>query len=79
MPYKEKSRYDEFQRITILAQNAGIPKMIIDDAVIYHKKFLKQKHLEDVIEMVLLQQQYMFLVELIIIQEQQKKLQQCLF
>jgi len=38
MPYKEKSQYDEFQRITLLAQNAGIPKMIIDDAVRYHKK-----------------------------------------
>ena len=38
MPYKEKSQYDEFQIITIMAQNAGIPKMIIDDAIIYHKK-----------------------------------------
>ena len=38
MPYKEKSQYDEFQRITIMAQNAGIPKLIIDDAIRYHKK-----------------------------------------
>ena len=38
MPYKEKSQYDEFQKITIMAQNAGIPKMIIDDAIRYHKK-----------------------------------------
>jgi transcription initiation factor TFIIB len=38
MPYKEKSQYDEFQIITTMAQNAGIPKMIIDDAMIYHKK-----------------------------------------
>jgi len=38
MPYKEKSQYDEFQRITIMSQNAGIPKAIIDDAVRYHKK-----------------------------------------
>ena len=38
MPYKEKSQYDEFQRITIMSQNAGMPKMIIDDAVRYHKK-----------------------------------------
>jgi transcription initiation factor TFIIB len=38
MPYKEKSQYDEFQIITTMAQNAGIPKMIIDDAVRYHKK-----------------------------------------
>lgn len=38
MPYKEKSQYDEFQRITIMSQNAGIPKAIIDDAMCYHKK-----------------------------------------
>jgi len=38
MPYKEKSQYDEFQIITTMAQNAGIPKMIIDDAMRYHKK-----------------------------------------
>jgi transcription initiation factor TFIIB len=38
MPYKEKSQYDEFQRITVMSQNAGIPKSIIDDAVRYHKK-----------------------------------------
>ena len=34
MPYKEKSQYDDFQIITIMAQNAGIPKMIIDSAII---------------------------------------------
>jgi transcription initiation factor TFIIB len=38
MPYKEKSQYDEFQIITIMANNAGIPKLIIDDAIRYHKK-----------------------------------------
>jgi transcription initiation factor TFIIB len=38
MPYKEKSQYDEFQLITTMAQNAGMPKMIIDDAMRYHKK-----------------------------------------
>lgn len=38
MPYKEKSQYNEFQRITIMSQNAGMPKMIIDDAIRYHKK-----------------------------------------
>jgi transcription initiation factor TFIIB len=37
MPYKEKSQYDDFQIITIMAQNSGIPKMIIDDAIRYHK------------------------------------------
>lgn len=38
MPYKEKSQYDDFQVITNMAQNGGIPKMIIDDAIRYHKK-----------------------------------------
>jgi transcription initiation factor TFIIIB Brf1 subunit/transcription initiation factor TFIIB len=38
MKYKEKSQYDEFQIITTMAQNAGIPKLIIDDAIVYHKK-----------------------------------------
>jgi transcription initiation factor TFIIB len=43
MPYKEKSQYDEFQHITCMAHNAGIPKMIIDDAVYYHKKISEYK------------------------------------
>ncbi len=38
MPYKEKSRYEEFQRINTIAQISGIPKLIIDDAMKYHKK-----------------------------------------
>lgn len=38
MPYKEKSQNDEFQRITMMSQNAGIPKLIIDDAIKCHKK-----------------------------------------
>ncbi|MFY7729342.1 MAG: hypothetical protein ACOVRN_07490 [Flavobacterium sp.] len=38
MPYNEKTQYDEFQIINTMAQHAGIPKMIIDDAIIYHKK-----------------------------------------
>ena len=38
MPYREKSQYDEFQYITNMSQNAGIPKMIIEDAMHYHKK-----------------------------------------
>jgi transcription initiation factor TFIIB len=38
MPYKEKALYDDFQRITIYANNAGISKKIIDDAIRYHKK-----------------------------------------
>jgi transcription initiation factor TFIIB len=43
MPYKEKSQYDEFQIITNMAQNAGMPKMIIDDAMRYHKKISEYK------------------------------------
>ena len=43
MPYKEKSQYDEFQRITIMAKNAGIPKVIIDEALRYHKKLSEHK------------------------------------
>jgi transcription initiation factor TFIIB len=43
MPYKEKSQYDEFQQITILAQNSGIPKVIIDEAMRYHKKISEAK------------------------------------
>ena len=43
MPYKEKSQYDEFQLITIISQNAGIPKMIIDDATRFHKKISEAK------------------------------------
>ena len=38
MPYKEKSQYEEFQVITVMAQHSGIPKMIINDAISYHKK-----------------------------------------
>tara|TARA_B110001450_G_C17666806_1_gene499951 strand:+ start:2350 stop:3489 length:1140 start_codon:yes stop_codon:yes gene_type:complete len=43
MPYREKSQYDEFQRITILASQSGIPKLIIDDAMRYHKKVSEAK------------------------------------
>ena len=38
MPYKEKSQYEQFQTIKIMAQNAGIPLIIINDAIMYHKK-----------------------------------------
>ena len=37
MPYKEKSQYDEFQRIINMAQNGCISKIIIDHAIRYHK------------------------------------------
>ena len=43
MPYKEKAQYDEFVRIQIMASNAGISKIIIDEALRYHKKISEQK------------------------------------
>ena len=43
MPYKEKSQYDEFQKISNMASKHGIPKIIIDDAIRYHKKISEQK------------------------------------
>ena len=44
MPYKEKAQYDDFQRITACANNAGISKKFIDDAIKYHKKILEYEH-----------------------------------
>jgi len=38
MPYEEKSRYNDFQRIIVMSQNAGIPKLIVDQAILYHKR-----------------------------------------
>lgn len=38
IPYDEKAMYEEFQRIIVYAQNAGISKKIVDDAIKYHKK-----------------------------------------
>ena len=38
MPYREKSHYDDFQRIQVHAQNGGIPKVIVDDALRYHSR-----------------------------------------
>lgn len=43
MPYREKSRYDEFQRINIMASNAGLPKIIVDEALRHHKNISEQK------------------------------------
>jgi transcription initiation factor TFIIB len=43
MPYREKSQYDEFQKITILASQSGIPKLIVDDAMRYHKRISEAK------------------------------------
>lgn len=43
MPYKEKSQYDEFQKIISMANQSGIPKIIIDDAIRYHKKISEER------------------------------------
>jgi transcription initiation factor TFIIB len=42
-PHREKSLYEEFQFITLMAQNAGIPKIFIDYAIIVHKDISEQK------------------------------------
>lgn len=38
MPYKENTRYNDFEMINQMASIYGIPKLIVDDAFIYHKK-----------------------------------------
>ena len=43
MPYKEKSKYDDFQMITLIAKNSGIPKIIIDEAIRYYNKLSDAK------------------------------------
>jgi transcription initiation factor TFIIB len=43
MPHKEKTLYDEFQFITIHANNANIPKIFIDDAMSIHKDISTQQ------------------------------------
>ena len=43
MPYREKSQYDEFQRIKMMSAEAGISKMIVEDALRYHKKISSLK------------------------------------
>lgn len=43
MPYKEKSQYDEFQHIKTMANIAGIPKIIVDEALRYHKMISEER------------------------------------
>lgn len=43
MPYKEKSQYDEFVKINLLAGAAGIPKILIEEAHRCHKKISELK------------------------------------
>ena len=43
MPHREKTLYEEFQFITTMSQNSGIPKIFIDDAIAIHKDISEQK------------------------------------
>lgn len=43
MPHREKSLYDEFQFITVMAKNSGIPRIFIDDAMAIYKDISEQK------------------------------------
>jgi len=43
MPHREKSLYDVFQYITAMAQNSGIPKIFIDEAMVIYKDISEQK------------------------------------
>ena len=43
MPYKEKAQYDEFEKIKIMSHTAGIPKIIIDEALRQHKQLSEMK------------------------------------
>ena len=41
--HREKSQYDEFQRIKMMSQEAGISKMIVEEALRYHSKLSNLK------------------------------------
>lgn len=43
MPYKEKSKYDEFEKIKTLAGYAGVPKIIIDTALRTHNEISNEQ------------------------------------
>ena len=43
MPHREKALFEEFQFITLMAQNSGIPKIFIDHAVTIHKDISEQQ------------------------------------
>ena len=43
MPYEEKTQYDEFEKIKIYANIAGIAKIIVDEALRQHKKLSSMK------------------------------------
>ena len=73
-PHKEKTQYNEFQHITIIANNAGIPKIIIDEALRCHKKISEHQTFRGRIATELLLHPYMLHLEYTIAQELQKKL-----
>jgi len=43
MPYKEKSKYEDFQIITNLASKGGVSKLIIQDAIRYYDRISNKK------------------------------------
>jgi transcription initiation factor TFIIB len=43
IPHKEKSLYNEFMHISTMAQNGGISKLCIDEALVIHKDISEQK------------------------------------
>jgi len=43
MPYNEKKTWENYQFIMIMANNAGLPKIIVEDAIVYHKKISDAK------------------------------------
>jgi transcription initiation factor TFIIB len=43
IPHKEKSLYNEFMHISTMAQNGGISKICIDEALVIHKDISEQK------------------------------------
>ena len=65
MPYKEKSQYDEFQRIINMSQNGNISKIIIDDAIRYHKVISEYKTFRGLNRDGIILHPYIYHVELI--------------
>jgi transcription initiation factor TFIIB len=43
IPHREKCLYEEFQFISVMARNAGIPKIFVDYAMVVHKEISEQK------------------------------------
>lgn len=73
---QRKTQYNEFQHITIIANNAGIPKIIIDEALRCHKKISEHQTFRGQIAMELLRRQYMLHFVFMTARALQKKLQQ---